>query len=90
MEHIAAEWFNSLRLGGPSSSQLVLITGYSIGGKARGLLRTAILNVNLQLERSEQEKYPSGEVINLMSTGLWCVRDGLLDSHAGVKGSKMW
>lgn len=54
IEYSTAEAFHLLRLG----------------GKARTLLRTSILNVNLQLELSAQEDFPSGEVMNLMGVGV--------------------
>merc|ERR1712166_818376 len=54
LENIVAERYNELR----------------IGGKARGLLRTALLDVSSQLQLKEQEQFPGGEVSNIMGAGV--------------------
>ena len=54
LENIVAERYNELR----------------IGGKARGLLRTALLDVSSQLQLKEQEQFSGGEVMNIMGAGV--------------------
>ena len=54
LENIVHERYNELR----------------IGGKARALLRTALLNVSIQLQLREQEQFTGGEVMNIMGAGV--------------------